>query len=1036
MNSFHSARCIPQHSIARGSDTFEVGTPTPCQPKAFLPRFSIMWLALLLSFAHAINAAAQSLPGHSAVAKYLDASNEGELFTSFVTPQAITPTGQVFFGQGFSPRGIYMGSNRSWKTITSEGQQAPGGGVIRPGFGSNAFWPTSSGNTVYLARIRLPTSAVDTTGLFLYTGGKSYLIANNGLSAPGGGVFSNLSGYPATNASGSVAFYSTTSGGPGSGIYRSNLNAGTPVLQKIAVAGDVAPGTRGNFTSFKNSVALNDAGLLLFCANTSDGSSYTLFSWDGNTVNEVPNAGSSGYYRLNNQGQILTGGNYGDDLALGDASGVQATIIEGYTKLPDGAYVSYVNSYPVLNEVGWFAFSCYSYSDYKTRLVLKTPGTMKVIAKEGDPAPGGGVFQALSSVPVALNDNGIIYFRAKTSNTYPNNPRIFMGDGKELVPVAGVGDTLDGNSLDDVTLFSQSNDQTHSATTRPVNNAGQLAYHALFSNYAGDGVYVYTPTSRWWKGGGGDWESPSYWQFGFVPGPNQDVQIDPSITSTIAGPLANTTVKTLSVGGGSGVTTLVLTVGSVLTTTKGSTINPNAVVTGLGALAGDLIQDGTQEVLSTGPTQTLAACTYTNRSHTAFKLLNNDTSAGLVSTSSLTINSGAVIDLVLNGAASAVDVSDLFYDVKRVWHLFTSKAIHGTFVLGQVSPDSAGQIVLPSRGAFSLRQTPTAVDLLWTPHQVKPSVSAPDDQLIAVGSATSFGTFATGGALSLQWRKNSATIKGATNDSLTLPQVSLADAGIYSVTASNDAGSTPSLPVSRLVVANRAIIAPTVGKGGTLVLAMPIAAPTGTILTYQWTLDSTLLANGALDSGAIVAGSGSSRLSISHVTKAEQGSYICQVFMGGLSLDSMPVNVIVFNPPTITTATVPSAEASATFSWQLTADESPTSFATSALPAGLSLNATTGLISGIPNLGGSYKVNVSARNVAGTGVMSPFTLIVSSLPIGTVGNFSGLVQREGSLNSKLGGSISLSVSPAGTFTGALKNGTSAYTLIGRLVADG
>jgi hypothetical protein len=72
-------------------------------------------------------------------------------------------------------------------------------------------------------------------------------------------------------------------------------------------------------------------------------------------------------------------------------------------------------------------------------------------------------------------------------------------------------------------------------------------------------------------------------------------------------------------------------------------------------------------------------------------------------------------------------------------------------------------------------------------------------------------------------------------------------------------------------------------------------------------------------------------------------------------------------PPVISSPLTASGTVGVTFSYQITASNNPTSFNATGLPAGLSVNTTTGLISGTPTTAGSFSVTISATNAAGTG---------------------------------------------------------------------
>lgn len=82
-----------------------------------------------------------------------------------------------------------------------------------------------------------------------------------------------------------------------------------------------------------------------------------------------------------------------------------------------------------------------------------------------------------------------------------------------------------------------------------------------------------------------------------------------------------------------------------------------------------------------------------------------------------------------------------------------------------------------------------------------------------------------------------------------------------------------------------------------------------------------------------------------------------------ISIDIRPGRVM----PVISSGAVAEGRETVPFNFQLTATESPTGFNASGLPTGLSLDESSGLISGTPSAPGTYTVSVSAENIDGTG---------------------------------------------------------------------
>lgn len=71
--------------------------------------------------------------------------------------------------------------------------------------------------------------------------------------------------------------------------------------------------------------------------------------------------------------------------------------------------------------------------------------------------------------------------------------------------------------------------------------------------------------------------------------------------------------------------------------------------------------------------------------------------------------------------------------------------------------------------------------------------------------------------------------------------------------------------------------------------------------------------------------------------------------------------------PVITSPTMVSGTIGQSFSYQIAANNSPTSFNATGLPAGLTVNSSTGLISGTPSTAGTSTVTISVSSSAGTG---------------------------------------------------------------------
>ena len=88
------------------------------------------------------------------------------------------------------------------------------------------------------------------------------------------------------------------------------------------------------------------------------------------------------------------------------------------------------------------------------------------------------------------------------------------------------------------------------------------------------------------------------------------------------------------------------------------------------------------------------------------------------------------------------------------------------------------------------------------------------------------------------------------------------------------------------------------------------------------------------------------------------------------------VNSSSATSPSITSPLSAAGTGYESFSYQIEASNTPTSFGASGLPAGLTVDTATGLISGTPTVPGEYTVTISATNAEGTG-SAPLVLSIA-----------------------------------------------------------
>ena len=234
----------------------------------------------------------------------------------------------------------------------------------------------------------------------------------------------------------------------------------------------------------------------------------------------------------------------------------------------------------------------------------------RLAVQEGAQAPGapdGAVFRAFIAqvvgrpefptdpTPFAVNRGGQIVFAQSLRQSFggvddTNDEGLWIfgpnGDGQLLVRE---GDNFDGKTVEsfDIALGSGGGD----SRARSINDAAEVVFEVRFTDDT-EGVYKFTPQPRWIAPGDGNWDNTDNWTLGINPGPSHDVTIDPAGPRTITGPATTANVNSLTVGGGTGTTTLALHGGALAAATP-IQITPNGILTGDGTIDADVENHGT-----------------------------------------------------------------------------------------------------------------------------------------------------------------------------------------------------------------------------------------------------------------------------------------------------------------------------------------------------------------------------------------------------------------------------------------------------------
>jgi hypothetical protein len=283
--------------------------------------------------------------------------------------------------------------------------------------------------------------------------------------------------------------------------------------------------------------------------------------------------------------------------------------------------------------------------------------------------------------------------------------------------------------------------------------------------------------------------------------------------------------------------------------------------------------------------------------------------------------------------------------------------------------------------------------------------------------------------LTYLWKKGTSSLVPNQNSQiLSLGSCSLGDSGSYSCAVSLDA-TTP------LAFGSRTVTAPTV-VNVSVVENVPLVFNTkvssastklsvntsGAGLTYLWKRSGGTL------TGTKYSGLTTNTLTISNITAADLLiDYVCTV--NGYSEFKTDVSVQLKElKPSFGTIDPPKGIVGSAYNYQIPVspdvNASPDSYASTALPAGLTLNSKTGVISGVPSAPGTKSLTFTITNESGSATATA-TIDILPFPTAIAGAYNGPIARGSALTGELGGTFSMTITTTGAISGSIVSGSSA-----------
>ncbi len=304
------------------------------------------------------------------------------------------------------------------------------------------------------------------------------------------------------------------------------------------------------------------------------------------------------------------------------------------------------------------------------------------------------------------------------------------------------------------------------------------------------------------------------------------------------------------------------------------------------------------------------------------------------------------------------------------------------------TPTTIGTYVVPTTASNSSGAS-TSVNLTFTISNPPVPVVTASSQAGVVGTAFSYTVVATNSPTSY------AMVSGTLPPGLTFSAGAITgtptSTGSYSidVTATNAGGTSTAATISFSITATPVPVVTGSSQSGVV----------GTAFTYTISATNSptsyLVASGTLPAG-LSLNTSTGVISGTPTTVITNSVTVTATNTGGTSAPAT-INFTITMPIPVVTGSSQSGTVSSAFSYTISATNSPTSYAVASgtLPTGLSLNTTTGVISGTPTTSGSSSVTVTASNSGGTSTAATISFTIAASACVTQGFAAGTTAPSG-----------------------------------------